>query len=136
MMWTSIWLEFHDWWLLFVWGHYVLFGEIGILGSINEPGLISINLVFLSILWIILGIALLISYYIDTKKHHLSLVGGAVVIVILILQILLPIIFIQLSISPGVLISNIIPIPAPSIIMAGIYITYFIHQRDTTVGIE
>ena len=134
MRWTSMWLEFHDWWLLFTWGHHVIFGEVGILGTINEPGFASINVIFLSILWIILSIVLLISYFIDTNKRQISARGFILVLIILMLQIVLPLVILQLAISPGLLISNITPIPTQSIVMVGIYIIHFVFMRKNGRG--
>ena len=80
-----MWLEFYDWWLLFVWGHYILFGDFGILGSINELGFSSVNVTILSVLWVMVGIVLIISYYTDTKNQPHSPKGFFVALAILML---------------------------------------------------
>jgi hypothetical protein len=129
MKWTSFLLEFHDWWLLFSWGHYVIFGEIGIVGSINELGFDSVYVIFLSVLWVILSIVLLISYFVDTRSNQFPTRGLIITLIILVLQILLPMIFLQFAMSSGAFITNITPIPAPSIVMVGVYSIHFVIMR-------
>jgi hypothetical protein len=129
----SGWLEFYDWWFVFVWGYNIILTlDFRLLGS-ADFGVISpispLNVLVLSISWIIIGGVLITTYYLE-KKNSIQMRWCLITALVgLILQVILPI---NLFNFGSALFANgsLIPLPIPSTIAVVGYIS-FLFQNNT-----
>ncbi|MHA1588757.1 MAG: hypothetical protein ACTSV9_08305 [Candidatus Thorarchaeota archaeon] len=116
MYWDSVWLEFFDHVLVFVWGYVSVWNyRIG-LGLVGGRAFDSLALVTLTVTWIVLGLGLAMNIRHTIMNPEDSGIGLWIACAVLVFQTILPIIVFSLAIAPSYYIHYIIPIPVPSIL--------------------
>ena len=116
MYWDSVWLEFFDHVLVFVWGYVSVWNyRIG-LGFVGGRAFDSLALVTLTVTWIVLGLGLAMNIRHTIMNPEDSGIGLWIACAVLVFQTILPIIVFSLAIAPSYYIHYIIPIPVPSIL--------------------
>ena len=112
----SGWLEWYDWWFVFVWGYnIVLTLDFRPLSSPEITIISPLNVLVLNISWIIIGVVLITTYYLE-KKNSIQMRWCLIIpLVCLILQVILPINLFHFG-SVLVAIGSLIPLPIPSTI--------------------
>ena len=127
---VSGWLEFYDWWFVFVWGYnIVLTLDFRPLGSPEIMIMSPQNVLVLNISWIIIGVVLITIYYLERKNSIQMRWCLITTLGCLILQVILSINLFQYG-SALVANGSLIPLPIPSTIAVVGYISS-LFQNNT-----
>jgi len=114
--WDSVWLEFFDRVLVFVWGYISMRNyRIG-LGFVGSRVFDPLAIAALTVTWIVLGLGMAMNIRHTIMKPGDSGIGLCIACAVLVFQIILPIIVFSLTMAPSYFIRFIIPIPVPSIL--------------------
>ena len=126
----SMWLEWFDPWLLFVWGQCSEINGIIEISLLNTEVLFisPLNRILLSLTWIVLGIVLIISYYFDVKDSRRLERGLFTALIVLILQTTLPILLIDNGMF-HLTYGRLIPLPITSMIVIFSIILSIYYKR-------
>ena len=132
LTWQSGWIEIFDSYFLFFFGVYSLFTNRFLpLGISNEGVFEPIAFLSISISWLLLGFTLAFAYKFlgtDSSPSPILLIS---ILLCFSLQIIIPLLLLSLLINPGILITNYIPVPLPSLIaLIGYIDTRYLSNKE------
>ena len=132
--WDSVWLEFFDKVLVFVWGHVSTWNYRVGLGLVGGRVFDPLAIAALTVTWIMLGLGLAMNIRHTIMKPGDSGIGLCIACAVLVFQIILPIIVFSLSVAPSYFIRFIIPIPVPSILAVWSHAMFYRRSARTSAN--